>query len=81
MKRNLGTYRQQRRPAARAVEGRDDIPVEDAAAVVSVTAAGEAQVLGEKRRPEIFDCGRVLGAEEVVCGAWILAAEPSGLLE
>ena len=45
-----------------------------------MTAAGEAQVLGEKRRPGSL-IAVVLGAEEVVCGAWILAAEPRGLLE
>lgn len=60
----------QRRPAAGAVEGRGDVAVEDAAAVVSVAAAGEVQVLGEERRTELFDRGLVVaGAEDRIGGA------------
>ena len=76
-----GSFDRQRHPATSAVERGGDVPVEDAAAVVSAFATVEVQELSEKRRPEIFDRGRVVGAEEVVRGAGILAAEPSGLLE
>jgi len=48
-----------------------DVLVEDAARVGGVAAAGEVQVLGEERGPEVGDGGAVVRVEPVEGGLWV----------